>query len=242
VFLLSKSERYYFNFDAVQEPVNGGAKPRVKATPANWAVGDTPHDAQSHNTAERHRKVNNGVGFGHGFDKTPKPRVVAGSSPKASLATHGNGAAYADGKSESLGRGPGWRVKQNESFQTATSAEVLDTRNPRTVQDVDEDEFQQFLDWKASQAIAPDVWDIPTHPFKGAHFATFPPALARQCILAGCPPGGTVLDPFFGSGTVGLEADRLQMHAVLIDLDKRNAPMARDRVEGDGALFAEVRT
>jgi len=48
------------------------------------------------------------------------------------------------------------------------------------------------------------VWTITTKPFKGAHFATFPPDLIEPCILAGCPEGGTVLDPFGGAGTTGL--------------------------------------
>jgi DNA modification methylase len=48
------------------------------------------------------------------------------------------------------------------------------------------------------------VWTVATRPFKGAHFATFPPDLIRPCILAGCPTGGTVLDPFSGAGTTGL--------------------------------------
>ena len=47
------------------------------------------------------------------------------------------------------------------------------------------------------------VWTIPTQPFCGAHFATFPRALIEPCILAGCPAGGVVLDPFMGSGTTG---------------------------------------
>ena len=50
------------------------------------------------------------------------------------------------------------------------------------------------------------VWTVSTKPFKGAHFATFPPALVEPCILAGCPVGGTVLDPFAGAGTTGLVA------------------------------------
>ena len=48
-----------------------------------------------------------------------------------------------------------------------------------------------------------DVWTIPTSPYKGAHFATFPPKLVEPCVLAGSPAGGIVLDPFCGSGTVG---------------------------------------
>ncbi len=50
------------------------------------------------------------------------------------------------------------------------------------------------------------VWTVATKPFKGAHFATFPEALIRPCILAGCPEGGTVLDPFAGAGTTGVVA------------------------------------
>lgn len=50
------------------------------------------------------------------------------------------------------------------------------------------------------------VWTVPTHPFSGAHFATFPPDLIRPCVLAGAPPGGVVLDPFNGAGTTGMVA------------------------------------
>src|SRR5207237_508636 len=53
------------------------------------------------------------------------------------------------------------------------------------------------------------VWRIPTQSFHGAHFAVFPEALVRPCILAGCPKGGTVLDPFAGAGTTALVAREL---------------------------------
>src|SRR5690606_2185635 len=48
------------------------------------------------------------------------------------------------------------------------------------------------------------IWSVNTRAFKGAHFAVFPPDLIEPCILAGSPPGGIVLDPFFGSGTTGV--------------------------------------
>ncbi|WP_293784144.1 site-specific DNA-methyltransferase [uncultured Aeromicrobium sp.] len=64
-----------------------------------------------------------------------------------------------------------------------------------------------------------DVWTIPTQPFPGAHFATMPPALAERAIQAGCKPGGTVLDPFSGSGTTGLAAARHGRRYVGIDLN-----------------------
>jgi DNA modification methylase len=66
-----------------------------------------------------------------------------------------------------------------------------------------------------------DVWTIATVPFPGAHFATFPPELPRRCILAGCKPGGTVLDPFNGSGTTGMVAGQLGRRYVGIDINAK---------------------
>jgi len=63
------------------------------------------------------------------------------------------------------------------------------------------------------------VWTIATRPYPGAHFAVFPPELPERCIKAGCPESGVVLDPFAGSGTVGMVANRLSRRAVLIDLN-----------------------
>lgn len=84
------------------------------------------------------------------------------------------------------------------------------------------------------------VWEVATQPFPDAHFATFPPSLIEPCILAGCPKGGTVLDPFGGAGTTGLVADRLERSAVLIELNPQYATMARNRIFDDAPLFADV--
>ena len=72
---------------------------------------------------------------------------------------------------------------------------------------------------------------MPTRPFPGAHFATFPPDLITPCILAGCPEGGTVLDPFFGAGTTGLEAYKLGRRWIGIELNPKYCDMARERIE-----------
>lgn len=66
---------------------------------------------------------------------------------------------------------------------------------------------------------ARNVWTLAPQPWKGAHFATMPPALAERCIKAGCPLDGHVLDPFAGAGTTGLVALRLGRCATLIDLN-----------------------
>lgn len=85
------------------------------------------------------------------------------------------------------------------------------------------------------------VWTVATQPFKEAHFATFPPALIEDCIKAGCPAGGTVLDPFGGAGTTGLVADRLQRNAVLIELNPEYAAMAERRIDEDrGGLLSAM--
>lgn len=64
-----------------------------------------------------------------------------------------------------------------------------------------------------------DVWSIPTQPFPGSHFAVYPIELPQRCILAGCKPGGTVLDPFSGSGTTGVAAQRTGRRYIGIDIN-----------------------
>jgi DNA modification methylase len=75
------------------------------------------------------------------------------------------------------------------------------------------------------------VWTVSTRPYKGAHFATFPPALIEPCILAGCPKFGTVLDPFGGSGTTGQVALSKERSAVLVELNPSYIPLINERIE-----------
>jgi len=74
------------------------------------------------------------------------------------------------------------------------------------------------------------VWSVATKPFKGAHFATFPPALIEPCILAGCPKDGTVLDPFFGAGTTGLVATQHGRSCIGIELNESYLRLAEKRI------------
>jgi DNA modification methylase len=94
--------------------------------------------------------------------------------------------------------------------------------------------------WAGDTRNARTVWSIATQPFKGSHFATMPPELARRCILAGSKAGDMVLDPFGGAGTTGLVADRLGRDATLIELNPAYAEMARQRIAGDAPLLVEV--
>lgn len=158
VFLLSKSERYYFDAEAIAEPLGSASIARLA------------QDVEAQAGSDRERM-----------------RTKAGLVDFA-----------------------------ERERQKVESGDRYGTRNKRS------------------------VWSIATQPFSEAHFATMAPEMAENCIKAGCPIGGTVLDPFGGAGTTGLVADRLQRDALLIELNPSYAEMARRRITGDAPLFAEV--
>ena len=115
----------------------------------------------------------------------------------------GHGSFHKEGREKGY---IGYKVKQNPSFSAACN-KLVDSRNKRS------------------------VWTVSTKPFPGAHFATFPPDLIEPCILAGSPRGGIILDPFFGSGTVGLVALKNARHYIGIELNPAYAEMAGNRIE-----------
>jgi DNA modification methylase/DNA-binding XRE family transcriptional regulator len=78
------------------------------------------------------------------------------------------------------------------------------------------------------------VWNINTNGFHGAHFAVFPPELVRMCLLAGSKPGTKVLDPFFGSGTVGLVCREYGRECAGIELNPEYVKIALDRLSKAG--------
>lgn len=98
------------------------------------------------------------------------------------------------------------RLKQNIADQVGTTRANGETRNRRS------------------------VWTVTTKPFKGAHFATFPPDLIEPCVLAGSPPGGVVLDPFGGSGTTAGVAIKHGRYAILCELNPEYVDMMDHRI------------
>ena len=76
-----------------------------------------------------------------------------------------------------------------------------------------------------------DVWSVSTNGYKGAHFAVYPPKLIEPCVLAGCPDGGTVLDPFSGSGTTGVVALNNQKKYIGIELNPEYAKISHERIK-----------
>jgi len=100
---------------------------------------------------------------------------------------------------------------------------------------------QGFRDFNSTRNRR-SVWTVATHSFAGAHFATFPPDLIKPCILAGCPEGGTVLDPFFGSGTTGVVATQLGRKYLGIELNPSYVDMAKRRILEEGDLTLSLFT
>jgi len=105
-----------------------------------------------------------------------------------------------------------------------------------------------FFDYRAIQETAESsaslrnkrsVWSVNTEPCREAHFATFPPKLIEPCVLAGSQVGDFVLDPFFGSGTVGLVCQRLGRKFIGIELHPEYVKIAERRLQN---LFNQVNT
>jgi DNA modification methylase len=82
-----------------------------------------------------------------------------------------------------------------------------------------------------------DVWTIAPKPFRGAHFAVFPPDLIEPCILAGCPEGGVVLDPFSGTGTTGIVAVKNGRRSKGIELNPAYIDISQERAQEHMALL-----
>jgi len=82
------------------------------------------------------------------------------------------------------------------------------------------------------------VWTVPTQPYSGAHFATFPPALIEPCVLAGSRPGDVVLDPFMGSGTTAQVAQALGRQWIGCELQSDYAQLVEQRTAQQGFSYA----
>lgn len=164
LFLLSKSERYYFDQKAILEPVSPNTHARLS------------QNVQAQIGSER-----------------------------------ANGGAKTNGNMKAVGRkfDPGAGNKNNPSFDAAMAI-MPDERNKRS------------------------VWTVPTQPYSGAHFATFPPALIEPCVLAGSRSGDTVLDCFFGSGTTGEVAGNLGRNWIGCEINDQYAPLQQARTAQRG--------
>jgi site-specific DNA-methyltransferase (adenine-specific) len=96
-------------------------------------------------------------------------------------------------------------------------------------------EDAKYSDHHSKYRTKRSVWTVALKPFRGAHFATFPTSLIEPCVLAGCPVGGVVLDPFNGAGTTGLVAMKHARRYIGIELNEKYADITMTRL----GLFSE---
>jgi len=167
LFLLAKSERYYYDADAIAEP-----------------LAETSIERLGQNVAEQ-----------RGSERVPGKT---------------NGTMKAVARATDTYTGRAYEHPQSAPRGPASNFGIFDKRNKRS------------------------VWTVTTQPFKGAHFATFPPALIEPCILAGSKPGDTVLDPFGGSGTTGQVSEALGRKWLLIELNGEYGKLCADRTRQIG--------
>ena len=195
IFLLSKSQKYYFDYEAIQEEAN-----------PNY--------------------ISKNIRFGgnkYGDNDDPHFQIYSGNvyEPKMKVRTQNNGYSKAGGHRDNSG-GVGDYSKHGHTKNCQYDGQVPNTIHLKRDEGIKDEVY--FVRNKR------DVWSINIKPNKEAHFATYPPKLVSTCILAGCPEGGVVLDPFMGSGTTGIVAYKLGKHYVGIELNPEYVEMAKRRI------------
>jgi len=188
IFLLSKSERYFYDYESVKEQ-------------AEYAGPNSPQSIASP--------------YGQGF--TRKAKSVGGWD---------------------TGTGNHSTIEYNRGTRKSGNKE----RKPRPDSPESHTGGQAgSVPWEGNTRNKRSVWTVSTRPYPEAHFATYPPELIVPCVLAGCPEGGVVLDPFAGSGTTGEVASIHGRRSILIELNPEYLELAKTRVtdaQKQGRLFA----
>ncbi|MBY0257627.1 site-specific DNA-methyltransferase [Methylobacterium sp.] len=215
VWLLSKAEDYFYNHEAIREPVTGGAHVRAAARGTNTGVGWGRLDKLDPDQADRgrNRVKRPGPNSRQNVDRTPVSRKLAQ---------------------------PGSGTKNNASMDAALatlSLSPLETRNARNVWTIApkayrEAHFATFPPALAERCIKAGV---PAHACAFCGHALPQPKCGGLCASLPAVPG-RVLDPFGGAGTVGLVAETLGLDATLIELNPEYAAMSARRI-GDAAVI-----
>jgi hypothetical protein len=231
VYLLSKRARYFYDTDAIRER----------------SIGTTEHDLTGLGTRSQppgtspqngnRRRVQSARALS--FERETKESLVPGQAAKQ----HRLGRTKVPGGWDIEPGGHGTVHHGGRTSATYREASFVGQGNPASErQRVGiNDRWNETVD-NGTVRLGRNkrsVWTIATQPYAEAHFATFPEKLVEPMILAGCPVGGVVLDPFGGSGTVAMVSNRLGRSAVHIDLsaeytEQAFARIARARGAGDG--------
>jgi DNA modification methylase len=220
IFLMTKSERYYYDSKAIAEPVTESTVTRLSQPTLDKQAGSARVPGKTNGNMKA-------VG-----SRRPQ-RVRAEEIAREKGLTDEHIAAIRAAGVSDVGKA---QVTQT-GFGKNTDAVIRLAAEAKLVLG---GYYREFLTDDDGTRNRRSVWSIATAPFSEAHFATFPPELPEICIKAGSKPGDTILDPFGGAGTTGLVADRLGRNAILCELNPEYAAIARRRIIGDAPLFAEV--
>lgn len=155
----------------------------------------------------------------------------------------------ADNKSMPDEKKNGLRPKSwnGSSFDTGKTGEMKHThggrrsgnkdRKPATDRGCPKDGVSGSVPWEGAKANKRSVWSVTTKPFSEAHFATFPEDLIIDCIKAGCPEGGMVLDPFMGAGTTAVVSRKLNRNFIGFELNQEFIKITEKRLKNSLGLF-----
>lgn len=241
LFQLAKSERYYFDAQAFREPVTGNSHDRGTGVNPKALLGA---DGSKQN-ASFSAAISNGVGFGY---YEGKERYRQPNSPDSIKSPHGQGFTRRAAEANAKKFPSGWSDAPgaHETLGHMTKRETAEENGARRrgsgnlERKYREDhggpegtgKHQAFgIPWEgADTRNRRSVWTIPTQPFSEAHFATFPEALVEPCVMASSRPGDVVFDPFMGSGTTALVAQRLGRKWLGIELNPDYIAMQRGRL------------
>ncbi len=246
LFLFTKSSSYYYDAEAIEEPaVSAGeaiwaGETRVVQGAENTTGKSTRRFRKSGNKERKHRADHGGIegdtrhqahSIPWAADGSHRPqyrRALEIAQEKGLTEAHFE-AIRACGISDTprgkLQSGSG----RNTPEQKRLAAEAKEALGGY---------YREFIARGGRNRRT--VWHLATKPYKGAHFATFPPALIEPCILAGAPVGAVVLDPFGGAGTTGLVCEQLERESILVELSPEYAKLASDRITGASPLFNSV--
>lgn len=218
IFMLTKSARYWYDAKAVRQPA-------ADASIDRWA--------QNIEEQEGSHRANGGAKTNGTMKAVGGPRKQDQTAASAEAAGGSSGRRMA-------GFNERWDAKErrNENANGFRGGSYVGGRpgKRQATGNVPGTNDRNLRNYEPAPTM---VWNIATQPFSDAHFATFPPELAERCILAGCPKGGLVLDPFGGAGTTALVALRHHRRAALIELNPTYAEMARTRIETEWRVPAK---
>ena len=217
VFLLTKSERYYYDADAIREDYAEASIARISQPNFENQKGGPKDYGPDSNRSQRKTLEN------FATSARPQTQRAVDLFERAGLTDEHMAAIKAVGITD-VGKA---QVTQDGYGKNAPEIQALADEAKSVLGGY----YREFLLPKGRNRRT--VWEIPTKPYPEAHFATYPEELVKPCILAGCPEGGIVLDPFLGSGTTASVAKTAGRDWIGIELNPAYVELAKARINVD---------